>query len=379
MPIVKLGAHVEIVSGYAFDAGSFGPSGNLPLVRIRDVVRGFSQTYYSGEFEDKYLLRDGDLLIGMDGDFNRGAWNGGPALLNQRVCKVIADPVTLDHRYLYHFLPAALKAIEMITPFATVKHLSVKTIREIAVPLPPLAEQRRIAAILDHAEAVRTQRRRALALLDELTAAIFVDLFGRHEVHPLFPEVSIGDLCLEIVDCVNKTAPVVPHETPYKMIRTTNVRRHRVDTSSVRYVDEDTFVKWTSRLQPKRGDVILTREAPAGEAGVIKSDEKIFLGQRLMGYRVNPERLLPDYLVHVLMGPWLRHKFNQASSGSTVKHLSVPFCRTFTLPLPPIGLQTQFVERLQEVEAMRTMHDQVLTTLDALFASLQHRAFRGEL
>ncbi len=189
----RLGELVEILSGFAFDSEKFGDSGEMPIVRIRDVVRGRSSTFYNGEYDKKYVLRDGDMLIGMDGEFNLAKWQGGPAVLNQRVCRIAASNGSLDDGYLFRFLPAALKAIEDVTPYVTVKHLSVKTIRDIEIPLPPLAEQRRIAEVLDRAEALRAKRRAALAQLDSLTQSLFLDLFGdpRHQPER-FPEATAG-------------------------------------------------------------------------------------------------------------------------------------------------------------------------------------------
>ncbi len=98
-------------------------------------------------------------------------------------------------------------------------------------------------------------------------------------------EVPISQVCVEAVDCVNRTAPVVDYETPYKMIRTTNVKGGFIDTRNVKCVTQATYEKWTRRLVPQVGDVVLTREAPVGEVGRVTTDEKIFLGQRLFHYR----------------------------------------------------------------------------------------------
>ena len=112
--------------------------------------------------------------------------------------------------------------------------------------------------------------------------------------------VPIVELCEAHVDCVNRTAPIVDSPTPYKMIRTTNVRDGYIDTENVRYVTEETYKKWTRRLIPKRGDVILTREAPLGEVGKIRSGDQIFLGQRLYQFRTNPKKLDADFLLYAL-------------------------------------------------------------------------------
>ncbi len=88
----------------------------------------------------------------------------------------------------------------------------------------------------------------------------------------------IKDECECIIDCVNKTAPIVDFETPYKMIRTTNVRHGRVDTNNVRYVTKDIYITWIRRGAPQNGDLVLTREAPVGEVGIIEDAKGVFLG-----------------------------------------------------------------------------------------------------
>ena len=92
----RLGELVEILSGFAFDSEHFSDAGDIPIVRIRDVVPGRSSTYYNGAYDRKYVLADGEMLIGMDGEFNLARWKGGPAVLNQRVCRIGASDRSLD-------------------------------------------------------------------------------------------------------------------------------------------------------------------------------------------------------------------------------------------------------------------------------------------
>ena len=108
------------------------------------------------------------------------------------------------------------------------------------------------------------------------------------------------------MDCVNKTAPVVERETDFKMIRTTNVRDGRIDVSEMKFVEESVFKKWTRRVLPRRNDIVLTREAPLGEVGLLRSDEKVFLGQRTMLYRANPKKLNQQFLYYSLLGAYVQ-------------------------------------------------------------------------
>lgn len=118
--------------------------------------------------------------------------------------------------------------------------------------------------------------------------------------------LPIVDLCSDHVDCVNRTAPIVSEPTPFKMIRTSNVRDGFIDTENVRYVTEETYRRWTRRLVPKRGDVILTREAPLGDVGMLRANEPIFLGQRLYHFRPDRTKLDANFLLYALMAPDLQ-------------------------------------------------------------------------
>ena len=138
-------------------------------------------------------------------------------------------------------------------------------------------------------------------------------------------EYELEEVCEEIVDCVNRTAPKVDYETPYKMIRTTNIKNGTIDLSKVFFVTEETYKKWTIRSVPQIDDVILTREAPLGEVGIVKTDEKIFLGQRLMQYRANKDVVNPKFLYYSLQGWDLQSQIRaHEGSGSTVSHIRVP-------------------------------------------------------
>jgi type I restriction enzyme S subunit len=146
---VPLAEVATILNGAPFDSALFSTTEGMPLIRIRDVVDGTTDTYYMGPFEEAYLVLQGDLLVGMDGDFHSAFWGTTTALLNQRVCKISPNESFYDKRLLAFSLPGYLAAINANTPSVTVKHLSSKTIGEIGLPLPPRAEQTRIVAKLE--------------------------------------------------------------------------------------------------------------------------------------------------------------------------------------------------------------------------------------
>ncbi|GAB2952938.1 restriction endonuclease subunit S [Aquaspirillum soli] len=186
-----------------------------------------------------------------------------------------------------------------------------------------------------------------------------------------WPLRPISELCELAVDCVNKTAPVVEHETPYKMIRTTNVKGGFVDIHDVRYVSKDTFDKWTRRSRPRYGDVILTREAPVGEVGrcTFSDEENIFLGQRLFQYRPDPEKLDWNFLAYVLQSPEVQGRLHGRSFGATVPHVKVGDAESLLIPCPPL-------EEQRQIGCVLSAYDDLIATNQRRIALLEDAARR---
>ncbi|HAS8235712.1 TPA: restriction endonuclease subunit S [Vibrio vulnificus] len=186
-----------------------------------------------------------------------------------------------------------------------------------------------------------------------------------------WPRVRVSDVCELIVDCVNKTAPVSPVPTPYKMIRTPNIKNGRVSTDDCRCVDADTFAKWTRRATVERNDVLLTREAPLGEVGIVNSSEQLFLGQRIMQYRADQSKLDPHFLLYSFLSPDLQHQFSMhEGSGSVVSHIRVGDCSKFELNLPPLAMQKRISEILRNLDNRITLNRQINQTLEQMAQTL---------
>lgn len=156
----------RVVNGYPFDSKLFDAKGKHALVRIRDLNSTSTETRYNGAWVTAASIDTGDVLVGMDGDFNVGTWQGGPALLNQRMCCVRGES-TLMSRFLRYVLPMPLAVTNDLTYFTTVKHLSSLDVERLTVPVPPahlleplvsfLDEQTaRIDALIAEKETLRT-------------------------------------------------------------------------------------------------------------------------------------------------------------------------------------------------------------------------------
>ena len=134
-------------TGFPFDSSRFSlePKGRKPLIRIRDIKKGYTGTFTDEDCANSYIVKYGDMLIGMDGDFNLAKWASEDALLNQRVCRIRSlNENLLLSEYLYFSLPSFLAEINGSTSSITVKHLSTRQIDNIIFPIPPINEQKRI-------------------------------------------------------------------------------------------------------------------------------------------------------------------------------------------------------------------------------------------
>jgi type I restriction enzyme S subunit len=148
-------------------------------------------------------------------------------------------------------------------------------------------------------------------------------------------------------------------------------------------VTDETYKIWTRRQIPQKGDVILTREAPMGEVGMLLTDDKVFLGQRLVSYRANSAKLDNLFLLFALQSGDLQGQIHAKASGSTVQHMRVPDTKNLLLAAPPLAKQrevvTQLVSLREETQRLARLYEQKLAALEALKKSLLHQAFTGEL
>ena len=280
----------------------------------------------------------------------------------------------VDIQFLYYYL--LHRGFDDVITGSAQPQIVRQSLQKVSVTYPNKERQQVIVDTLKKVSNLITLRKEQLAKLDQLVKSRFIELFGDLKINSKFwCECKIDEACSMIVDCVNKTAPTVEEKTPYKMIRTTNVKRGRINTENVRFVEKETFDKWTRRAVPQMGDIILTREAPMGEVGMVATDESVFLGQRLVLYRVNPNRMNATYLMHLIMSDYFQEQVAYKGKGSTVKHLPVPDCTEFNVLIPNIELQEQFATFVEQIDKSKLTIQQSLDKLELLKKSLMQEYF----
>ncbi|MGS6552124.1 restriction endonuclease subunit S [Escherichia coli] len=374
--LVTLGKHIDILSGCAFPSSGFNRNNGVPLIRIRDILSGKTETYYEGSYDLKYLIKKGDLLVGMDGDFNREYWKGTDALLNQRVCKITPNPETLDKNFLYHFLQKELDKIHATTDVVTVKHLSVKKIQDIKIRLPSLKEQKRIAAILDKADAIRQKREQAIKLADDFLRAKFLEMFGTpaNNIHR-FPKGTIRDL----VDSINygTSAKASIDSGEYPILRMGNITyQGRWDFTDLKYLDLS--VKEKDKYLVKEGDLLFNRtnsKELVGKTAVYEEDRPMAFAGYLI--RVRPNSIGNNYYISGYLNS-IHGKItlmNMCKSIVGMANINAQELQNIEILIPPKHLQDEYEIIYKKIKKGLSIYDKSAMQLQLLASNLSNKYF----
>lgn len=345
-------------------------------------------------------LKDGDILFSIAGSLGRIALIENkhlPANTNQALAIIRLSKGIINVKFCIQQLKSDTVQLELkkLQTVGAQPNLSLQQVSDISVPLPPLQEQQKIAAILTSVDDVIEKTQAQINKLKDLKTGMMQELLTRGvgvggKPHTEFKDspvgripkawdvVQISELCTDVVDCVNKTAPVVDYKTPYKMLRTTNIKNGRVDTDNVRCVTKETYHTWTRRMKPESGDLIFTREAPVGECGVLKDSKGVFLGQRTMMYRANKTKTSSGYLMYSLMSEYGQKQLENFSGGSTVPHMRVPDCSKILIKLPSLKEQRIIVDSLNSLDFSRQKKEQKVSKLSSLKKALMQDLLTGK-
>ncbi len=336
----------DIQYGYAFDSKCFTEDSSYPqLVRIRDVKRGYSETYYSGDYPEEYILSEGDLLVGMDGEFNIARWKCSGALLNQRVCKLVAK-IGTNEEYLRFAMSKSLKEIEQRTAFVTVKHLSAKELNKLELDVPELTKQDKIADILSRLERVIEARKEELEELDGLIKARFVEMFGDPVTNPKgLPIVALGELSKLITKGASPSwqgFSYTDDSSQTIFVTSENVREGYIDLSSPKYI-EDGFNEKQKRSVIHKGDFLINIVgASIGRAAQFNLDCKANMNQAAALVRVNDSRVRDKYLLTYLNSDRAQRMYDSMKSDTGRANLSLQDISDLLILLPNVEQQIEF-------------------------------------
>jgi len=382
---VRLGEVADLLNGFAFKSAQFSHEGVVPLLRIRDVGSSGTQIGYSGDYDPRYIVKAGTIVVGMDGDFRAARWRGPPALLNQRVCAItVRNPSLYDESFLLYALPGYLDAIHDQTSSITVKHLSSETINEIPLPLPPLAEQRRIVT------AIEEQLSRLDAASASLAAAVRrLDVcrgqFVEDTMHGEWPSTTLGEIA-EIAGGVTKDAKRQTDpafvEVPY--LRVANVQRGFLDLREVTTIRVPAEKAVALRLEV--GDVLFNEGGDrdklgrgwvwSGEIEGCIHQNHVFRARLCHGF--DPKFV--SWHGNTFGRDWFERHGRQTTNLAS---LNLTTLKAFPVPVPPLEEQQRIVAgleaRLSVLNTLRGAVERAQRRSTSLRRAVLDRAFRGEL
>jgi len=339
----------------------------MPLIRIRDVKEGHTDTYYRGDYSEEFIIRKGDYLIGMDGEFNIEPWKSEDALLNQRVCKIESKSVDVSIRYIYRFLKKELKRIEDDTPFVTVKHLSAKRLNQVQLAVPPIAEQEKIVAELDCLSGIIEKKKQQLKELDNLAQSIFYEMFGDPVENDKGWEVKkLGDIAYIGLGFTH-TPEYVDNGVPFLSVK--DISSGTICWDNIKYVSQQEYDSAPKGARPNKGDIMFCRVGTMGKPVIIDTDTP-FCTFVSLGYL----HLLDDNILNVYVKHWMQSyafdvQVEANVKGVAIKNLNTGWLKTFVIQIPPSVLQKEYALKIEAIEKQKELIAQSIKETETLFNS----------
>jgi type I restriction enzyme S subunit len=397
--LVKIGALSEQVRGVSYgkeDASSEPLPGYVPILRagnITDTGLVYDDLVFVPQerVSSKQKIRKGDVIIAASSGSLDVVGKAAPAISDfdgsfGAFCKVLRPNSKVNPDFFAHFFKTRnyRRRVSSLAAGANINNLRNEHLDDMQIPLPPFAEQRRIAEVLDKAEALRAKRRAALAQLESLTQSLFLDLFGDPVANSKgwLDSKMLGDVA-DIVSGITKGRKVnveALREVPYLAV--VNVQDKSLNLESLKMIEAT--AREIDRYKLIKNDLLLTEGGDPDKLGrgtLWNNELQECIHQnhifrvRLTAPDINP--LFLNWLVGSQRGK--KYFLRSAKQTTGIASINMTQLRGFPLLIPPIDLQREFARRLAAVEKLKTAQCAALAELDALFASLQHRAFRGEL
>ena len=325
----------------------------------------------------------GDILFSKDGTVGKVhvVTTTAPFAVLSSLAILRPKAGLVESRYLGHALrsPSVLDDALKKKTGSAIRRIILSDLKKVRVSLPPLAEQRRIAEVLDRAEALRAKRRTALAGLDALTHSLFLDLFGDPATNPKGWPIRVIRNLLESASYGTSEKSGATGEFP--VLRMNNISRTgEMDFSDLKFMDLE--ASQYDRYLVRTGDVLFNRTNSVdlvGKTGVYRETKPVAYAGYLIRLRVNKENH-PEFLSAFLNSAYSKAMLRgMCKSIIGMANINATEIQAMKIPQPPLPLQREFACRVAAVEKLKAAHRASLSELDALFAVLQHRSFLGEL
>lgn len=346
----------------------------------------------AGEFQERFpLVRewttqplkmaapDDTLVCVVGATAGKVNYSAFECAIGRSVAAVRPQRARLDPLFLYQFLQTKVEQLRDRSQGAAQGVITREMLQGLRLLVPPLPEQRRIAAILDKADALRTKRREALDQLDRLAQSIFVEMFGDPATNSKGWKLRPLQEATDFQEGPGILAKDFREEgTP--LVRLAGMGGSEVSLRGCNFVDPEMFARKWSHFALEEGDILVLTSATFGNPTVVgKEAVGALFYTGIIRFRPKGVDLDSTYLRHYLASPWFLRQATAFASGAVIKHFGPTHLRQMTIPVPPLQLQQQFAARTVALESLRIQAKAAATALEQLFASIQQQAFAGGL
>jgi type I restriction enzyme, S subunit len=362
----RLGDYVRIRTG-KLDANEADPNGAYPFFTCSQEPLRIASFGYDCEC----------VLVAGNGDLNVKYYDGKFEAYQRTYIIESSDKQKLDARYLFHFMSEYVERLRGMSIGGVIKYIKLGYLTDAKIPLPSVSEQRRIAEILDRAEALRAKRRATLQQLDTVPTALFEHLFGDCEmISQKWPTKKLGTL-LEFLTSGSRGWAAYYADSGDLFLRIQNVRRDELLLDEIAYVNAPNTAE-AKRTRVQAGDVLLSITADLGRTAVVPDGlPSAYINQHLSILRTSA--VVPKFLSAYLASASGQRQILGRNRQGVKAGLNFDDIRSFSIPTPPLSLQCKFAHTAAALEELKKVLRASLAALDSLLSSLQHRAFRGEL
>ncbi|MEI8038617.1 MAG: restriction endonuclease subunit S [Verrucomicrobiota bacterium] len=389
--IVNLGDVVNFEGGGTpSKANSEYWGGDIPWASVKDVSGPELSSTVDYITEEglansaSRMVPAGNVILPTRMALGRAAINTIDVAINQDL-RVAYPNQSLDRRYLLWFIISNARLIESLGSGATVKGITLDKLRDLQIPLPLLAEQKRIAAILDKADVIRRKLQQSLRLSDDFLRSVFLDMFGDPVTHPKgWPVVPLSE-GVEFFDGGKNVNPIdTDRRDGMRVLKVSAVTSGEYREAESKSFGEDFNIP--ADYIVKSGDLLISRANTAELVGAVayvwNTTGRAMLPDKLWRFVWSkPAKINPLFMLHLGRSEHFRKQLILRATGSSgsmknigkVKMLEIP------IPLPPIALQNKFAAIVNKTQGKIQKSTAFLQDAESLFSSLQQRAFRGEL
>ncbi|MCA2017777.1 restriction endonuclease subunit S [Vibrio tritonius] len=296
-------------------------------------------------------------------------------------CILRVNPKLLDYRYLFYWVQSPLFITDMMSKASGANYPAVsdKIIKESKIPHPPLAEQKRIAAILDKADAIRQKRQQAIKLADEFLRSVFLEMFGDPVTNPKGWGVKeLGDVTVKITDGVHSKPQYVDSGVPFISVK--DITTGTLNFNDTKFITEDAHQKYIKRCNPEFHDILYTKVgATYGRPAIIETENQFSLYVSVALIKPNHKLINAYFLKEVLATSAIKRQADRSIKGAGVPDLHLVEIRKFIIPVPDMNTQREYVNKTSSIRRKIIRLNESLKLIEEGFNSLSQKAFSGQL